>query len=428
VKPPQSSDAATARAVLPTPGPNTTGSRVVRRVVGTQGSIQLLAALGAATSHARKVHDPRCAFEDYLVIHGLFAPAGREEAFAATIRSLAEAVGPWRTIVHLGPDRVEALVTAQRQDGPRGAVRRLHEMVGIDHADELYLVRNWQFCNELLINGYRGARKICYGDGIGIYFDPPYLGPQVRARNRLLALATGLRTRVGRLVGLSHAFSRVDFDVAYLSLPHVLGDRPPMDTAHVERATLLEILQKMSGRIDPDAIRTLRQRIGQRPTTFLVTSNLSEADRMGPEREIQAYRAFMESVGGTRGAMAVIKPHPREGTGKLAALKQALLDFFEEILILDEGPPAFAPFELLLLDGGFVGPDLRLADDVRVVTFSSACVSLALLFGARPVLGFGDLLVREFFRAEYVPGRLRHEAELNAAVSAILRDVEDAPR
>jgi hypothetical protein len=81
----------------------------------------------------------------------------------------------------------------------------------------------------------------------------------------------------------------------------------------------------------------------------------------------------------------------------------------------------------LLLDGGFVGPDLRLVDDIRVVTFSSACVSLALLFGARPVLGFGDLLVREFFRAEYVPGRLRHEAELSAAVSAILRAVEDAP-
>ena len=103
-------------------------------------------------------------------------------------------------------------------------------------ADEIYLIRNWQWTNELLSLAYRHARKICFGDGIGLYFGSGYLATRPADRTEAWRQGvrhrlTALRSQAGRALGLSRAFPRVEFDLGYLALAGVLGGRPPMETS-----------------------------------------------------------------------------------------------------------------------------------------------------------------------------------------------------
>jgi hypothetical protein len=400
--------------------------RVVRRLVAGQGPIQLVAALTAMAAHAAATHEPATTFDDYLAIFDLSAPADRERALAGALRALAEAVRPWRAVVHLSPSEVQALAVTQRCRGPRATLRRARTLIGLSRVDELYLIRNYQFANEVLINAYRDAEKICFGDGIGLHYGPGYLaGRPTRApgdwRRQTRQALRALRARFVRATGLSRALPPVDFDRAYLALPGVLGGAAPAHTARLEPTALLHTLRAMAGALDSALVRALRERIGGRPTVFLVTSNFSEARRMDPGPELRAYRQFVEAQDLASGSVAVIKPHPREGTAKLAALRASLAPLFDDVLVLDEGMLAFAPFELLLLIGGFLHGDGRLRDDVRILTFSNSCLALALLFGIRPVLGFGERLVRGCFREGYVSTRLTWEIDMAAGLDRILR-------
>ena len=169
--------------------------------------------------------------------------------------------------------------------------------------------------------------------------------------------------------------------------------------------------------LDPDEAR----RITRTLRTAGVGSAIGRA-----EDEIRAYAEFVGSLEIRRRSIAVVKPHPRDGAEKIGALRAALAPAFAEVLVLEDSDLAFQPFELLLMEG-FLRPDLTLASDVSIVCFSSACLSLGLLFGAGSTLGFGERIVRQRFRPEHVPNRLREEADLRAALAGLLRRPLPAP-
>jgi hypothetical protein len=54
----------------------------------------------------------------------------------------------------------------------------LFSTLGFDKADQIFTTRNWQETNELLLEAFKGAYKICYGDsggGIDSYATPAYV-------------------------------------------------------------------------------------------------------------------------------------------------------------------------------------------------------------------------------------------------------------
>jgi hypothetical protein len=398
--------------------------RTLKRVVTCQGSIQLIAALSVLNQRDGERGAGGVELQDHLVIYDLCAPAGQVGEFAAFIRRMATLAHDWESIVYVEPGQLSAIAEDLSQHGPESALGRVYGLLGVRDADEIYLSRNWQFGNQLFINAFAAAEKICYGDSIGIYFSEAYFSPpapKAPAATNGFSLRGKLRGLKGRLVRAAEpprALKEVGFEVGYFLLPDILGESPPMKTAPLESRHAAELFQKLSVLLEEEQVARVRGRLDGRPAVILMTSNFSEAGRMTVEDELSAYVKFLDSSECPPDSVLVVKPHPRDGAEKIRRLKSALGDRFAEVIVLDEMGLFFLPFEIFLLRV-FTGADGEVSRGVKVVTFSTACLSLALLFNLEPLVGFGPELVEEHFRGEHAPGRVRHERDLRLAIRRI---------
>lgn len=399
-------------------------ARTLKRVVTCQGSIQLVAALAVLNQRDGERAAGSLEREDHLVIYDLCAPKGQTDEFAAFIRRMATLVHDWESVVYVRPEHLNAIAEDLNQQGVESALERVYELLGVREADEIYLSRNWQFGNQLFINAYESASKVSYGDSIGIYFSEAYFSPPApeapAAANgfSLRGKLGGLKRRLSRAAEPPRALKEVGFDVGYFLLPDILGESPPMKTLPLEGRHSLELFRRLSGLLAEEQVSSVRGQLAGRPAVILMTSNFSEAGRMTVEHELSAYVKFLEEAECPPDSVLVVKPHPRDGAAKIERLRSALGGLFTEVILLDETDLFFLPFEIFLLRV-FTGADGEVSRGIKVVTFSTACLSLALLFNLEPLVGFGPRLVEEHFQAEHVPGRVRHERDLQRAIRRI---------
>src|SRR5262249_14731364 len=142
-------------------------------------------------------------------------------------------------------------------------------------------------------------------------------------------------------------------------------------------------------------IGALRQCTADSPVCILLSSTFSEAgSRMTRENEIAAYSEFIQSQGVPNNSVLLIKPHPRDDNFKIQQLRSALEGQFTHIIVLSEPNLFFLPFEVLFM-AVFLEP--AQTRDVRILTFSSACLLLQYLFNAPCHIGFGQTITRKFF-------------------------------
>lgn len=403
--------------------------KILKRVVACPGTIQLATVL-SVLSYREKQQQLGFEYENYLVIYGLSAPEGQMDAFAALIKQMAERIWDWQAIVYIKPEQTNAICSQLISSSPTSIFRMVHELVGTDSADEIYLIRNWDFENELLINTYQSAQKICYGDSIGLYFSSTSRAfyPVLTEQNNLLRRSISLnylKARIKTIISdlkenlkLTTSLKTIEFDIGYFVLPDILGELPPMKFVTLPPSGLLEILQKLRSLVDPDYIINLQKIIADAPVSILLTSNFYEYDRMSLENEITAYRQFLISEGIEHDTVLVIKPHPRDNAVKIQKLKDALADLFANVLILSEPNLFFLPFEVFFL-AAFLRPDLTLKNNLRVFAVSTACLSLKLLFKVPCIVGFGDKITPKLFYENYAVGRLEHELQLKTAVQKL---------
>ncbi|GAA6621726.1 polysialyltransferase family glycosyltransferase [Scytonema sp. NUACC26] len=405
-----------------------THRQLIKRVITCQGSVQLVTALSILSYREKEQQHLGCEYENYLVIYDLYAPSEQIDGFVALIKKMAELICNWRAIVYITPTQLQDIDEEIKSLGCSKGIKTVHELIGIEAADEIYLCRNWQFGNQLLINAYQSAQKICYGDSIGIYFSSTSKGfsvtPTTQNKHLLQRLIPRLRFLKnkfkGLIAGLNHqtecqtALSQIEFDRGYFVLPDILGECPPMPIKTINKSLILETLQKLKGLADPNYIARFQEKIAGLPVVVLLTSNLSEAGRMFQEDEITAYCQFLNAQGTYQDTLLVIKPHPRDDITKIEKLKDALANLFSKILVLSEPELFFLPFEVFFLEAFLVGNN-----DVKVFALSSACISLKLLFDVPSIVGFGDDITSKWFYESYVTSRLIHERDLRAAVKNI---------
>ena len=136
---------------------------------------------------------------------------------------------------------------------------------------------------------------------------------------------------------------------------------------------------------------------------------------MSGENEIRAYKMFLQQLNLPKDSTLMVKPHPRDGEEKIQELGRVLRDLFSDVILLTDPNLFFIPFEIFLLQT-FRGEAEKALRDLKIVTFSTACITLAALFNLRPMIGFGTELVSEFFYDDYVQGRIRHERDLELAL------------
>ena len=401
----------------------------LKRIITCQGSIQLVSALAAANFRARR-HQMPLEYEDYLVIYnlGYYIPPGQMDDFVNFIKRMAQLLGTWERIVYISEEQLQAILERMAHWGPSRIFNLLYEIVGTENADEIYLGKNWLFANRLFMHAYKSAQKLCYGDANGVYFSAQYFLPD-RAqssntpRRRYRIWFSYLRGQLGRakrkleiLAQMRTSLADIDFDISYLLLPDAFGETPPIETIKLDRMDYLAILQKLQILLDNKYIAALRQYTADSPVCILLSSTFSEAGRMTRENEIAAYSEFIRSQGVPNNSVLLIKPHPRDDHLKIQQLRSALEGQFAHIIVLSEPNLFFLPFEVLFMEVFLEPSQTR---DVRIFTFSSACLLLEYLFNAPCHIGFGQTITSKFFYESWINNRIKHELDLITAVERV---------
>ncbi len=367
-------------------------------------------------------------YENYLVIYDLYAPGGQNEQFAAFLKTMAASVYEWNQVTYITPEQFNTIAQQLDSSSPKAIFQVVYEWVGTTVADEIYLCRNWQFGSQLLINAYQTATKICYGDSIGIYFSEtsaivgygansssmPRTVPPLPIRIRLWAAVEWHRWK--ERLGFKTVLKDIPFDVGYFVLPNIMGEEPPMPYTLVDRGHLLSVFQQFSNLLHAEWVEQLRSSLAERSIVILLTSNFSEAGRLSSDQEIQAYRKLLLSQTIDPDAVLIIKPHPRDDTAKIQNLKIALSDVFSQIITLTNPELFFLPFEVFFQT---VLHRDQFNTEIRVIAVSSACLSLKLLFETPSTIGFGDAVVRMFFKLDQIDDRLEVERMLRKALCHI---------
>src|SRR6185503_5576879 len=219
---------------------------------------------------------------------------------------MARALRDWKSIVYFSKEQMVEFDQQLTFATMPQVYQRIRDLVGVAEADEIYLCRNWQFGNSLMLNVYRDAWKVCYGDSIGIYFSEAYFSPAV-AKNGRPPLKATVRQQLGRIKhslrnkltgdqtpsrGL--VLDEIQFDIGYFLLPEILHETPPMETRLVNKTTTGEIFRKLARALDPEQIAAQYGYLAEVPAVIMMTSNFSEASRMSSENELVAYREFLE--------------------------------------------------------------------------------------------------------------------------------------
>lgn len=387
----------------------------MRRIITCQGSIQLIAALSAMLYRDRS---QSTIYQNYLVIYELYAPDRQHHEFAKFIQRMAESICAWESIVYLTPEQLDAIGHRLDSTPPDRIYQTVHQWIGIDHADELYLCRNWQFTNQLLINAYLTATRICYGDGIGLYFSEdsaivrrPFTPPPTPDQwlDWTWWKARSAWHRIRERLKLKTKLYSMPFEIGYFVLPDIFGETPPMSIVKLDPDHLLTVFKQFTHFVDETQISEVPT---NSPVSILLTSNFSEGERLSQDAEIQAYREFLTSYEIPPNSVLVIKPHPRDDLHKIARLKENLSDLYQNIVLLTDPNLFFLPFEVFFLKA-FEN------SDVRVFAVSSACLSLKLLFNVLSFIGFGADLVDRYFDPDFTEARLEHEQTLHDAIAQL---------
>jgi len=302
--------------------------------------------------------------------------------FATVIQALAQSIESWEQIVHLQQHELQTFAAQRAAHGDGVWGDELTARVGTATADELYVARDWQPGNVLLLHGYRTATKIAYGDGIGFFFGaqrfqaPESFGRRVRSRFKALR---GARKR--KLILPSPTFDR-----GYFLLPDVFGETPTMPYVRPDPTFLQGVLREAAATLPPGLAVVLPP---NRPTALVLLGNFGQAGWTSSNAERTAYlEAIRKTIPSTHHLL--IKPHPRTTSEELRVLRHELTRLFPSVSFID-GQRSHYPVEVLLHDGAMQRSDLL------TLGFTTACVSLALFFNLRGHVGFGEGLLRRYF-------------------------------
>jgi hypothetical protein len=422
-------------------------SKTITRLVACHGSIQLVTVLSVLGYREKKQQELNVNYENYLVITPLWACQEQNDEFADVIEKMAKSICSWEKIVYVNYELQNQLIAKTlNSSGLSETSSLVHELLGVKSPDELYLSREWMFINQLLMNIYESAEKICYGDGIGIYCPqsafPPPSSPKsshTYLKNMYASLKEKIKVLFPKYKSIKERLTpffppktllrEKEFDVGYFSIPYAFNEVPPMKTVILDRTVFLNTLQSLretlDSLIDINYLNGLRTIIQDVPTSILLTSNFSEAvGRMSMENEVAAYREFLEAEVVPANSILLIKPHPRDSKLKILKLKSVLSDLYADIFLLSEESLFYLPFELFFMEV-FLNPDGAKVKCPKIFTFSSACLTLEFLFNAQCTVGFGSNIVEKFFYQDQVFSRLKHEADLISTIREI-RHLNDA--
>lgn len=371
------------------------------------------------TMNERRVHSSsKKNFTNILVVHGLSAPNGQESAFLAEITRIASSIVSWANIVYIDAAKIVSLDKKMIEGGLVSLQDAVCELTGIDDADELYLSREWQTGNRILMSSFEEADKICFGDAIGLYFREDYFVSGPSKKKGITGMISSVRRRAAlaknypqRRPLLSY-YSNEDFDYGYFVYPGISGVLPDFPYSLIDDMVLQEIFGKFAASFNSSLLNEVNW--NSAPVTFFLTSNFSEAERMTYDNELKAYKLAVETYS-KPGSLLVIKPHPRDDSRKLVNIRKHFAAAGYKVIVMDDLEYFYTPFEFFLIQLRSQYPEVLL--NSTIICTSSSCLGIFSVLGIKPVVAFGEENVKRFFEPAQVNNRISHEKDLVRSMS-----------
>jgi hypothetical protein len=358
---------------------------------------------------------------DILIVHELFAPGGQDVEFFQVIKGMAEQGRTWHKIIYVDSKTIDRLGTIAIEKGNVALRKEMCELLTIESADELYLSRDWQLGSQIFLEFFRSAFKICYGDGVGLYFPESYFYTKTPLTRLKFSTVGKVATSIAETFKNAIKFparrpvfenlTNARFNFGYLLLANLSREKPSFPYSLITLEQLRQTLREFARDFTHPIIDRLAN--GSESPSILLTSNFSEAGRTSVESEISLYSEFLG--GQEKCNLLIIKPHPRDDKKKLLQLKRVFIDKGHDVVLLDDQVSFYTPFEFFLLQIESRSPGA--VKRMSFFTTSSSCLTIALLFNCKPHLGFGDQLVNRYFFPKYRKGRISHELDLNNVLS-----------
>ena len=404
---------------------NSQTSPIFSRVICCQGTIQLAVAIHALFYRQSKIFtNEQPTFKNYLIVHDLFTQKNQELAFFEVIKKMAESVLPWEKIIYVDSSMMTQFEEIYDMEGKVAFDEAVKKKLDLAAPNEVYLSRNWQKGSIVLLNIFAQATKICYGDSIGLYFPESYFSDKdwwTRFRLSIVGLRLNYyRKKIQNILKypkrtpLLKVLSLPDFDYGYFCFPNISGTAPPFKFETIPIDSLKVTFEKFISHI---SLETAVDIDLTKNFSVLLTSNFSEAGRMSCTDELTSYVKFVQSYQ-PETTILLIKPHPRDSKEKIELLKQRLVAESFTVLVLVNPIHFYIPFEFFLIKLEQTHP--AIIKKIKFFTVSSACLSFWFLFRAKPYIGLGDGLVKQYFRADQVRGRLAHEKDLRTLIESSL--------
>jgi hypothetical protein len=130
------------------------------RLITAQGPAQLINVLGILNyqSQNETIDD----WEDHLVLGG-FCTDGSDETTKLMIETCTEISKYWKfkSIEYLSPQNL--LLDNSFSE----TIERVERKLSLKDIQSIYVCRNWQLFNEILLEIYKDSTKVCYGDSFG---------------------------------------------------------------------------------------------------------------------------------------------------------------------------------------------------------------------------------------------------------------------
>jgi hypothetical protein len=304
--------------------------RPVRRLLALQGPLHFVAGY-LALSYCARHEGEGSESETVLLMYDFLAPEEVEGEFVDVISELSK-VATWRSVVFVSGREMKRMVSG-RYDR---CTARLRCRLGTDVFDEIFIARD--FCGEgssLILNAYPDARRITYGDSLGLVGNEEVLDDSTTPRTIRFLLAKARLQLLHTLWGRPRRFR---FDAAVLTLPidwsgMYLKDLPVIVPSKMHVLQVIEALAQRSNALQAYCRCLLDQAGTLTPYLFLL-SNLAASRVLAHEAEVRLYVSLISEIA-PDGAAVLIKPHPRGDNTVLEEVLQRLSGKYRVIPITD---------------------------------------------------------------------------------------------
>ncbi len=327
-----------------------------------------------------------------VVVRTQRADPARKERLYETVRILAQAY-PWLSVWAPTDDELKRYFSAITPVPVRAG--RLRSRFGPRYFDRIFYPHNvaGDFTAQSLFSAFPDAKRICYGDSLGIVYSPSGFeamnydtgglyeslrNPWTTAKNFLLRLARmAMAPRAGKNFEPHQYALLIPAQLGGDTLGATLPTIPDKEMAH-------KTIRAFQMRV-PDYMRKVDEALncaGERAYLFPM-ANFAEALCMSQEGEIELYRRIlMEYV--PVGSTIILKPHPGAEPSKTERLARSLAQKYDIRLFDAEG--SLVPMELAD----------RLARECEVLSVAYTSVSLPYLYGTKIKHLLDDRLIDEF--------------------------------